>query len=161
MPQSVITALEELISIQQQLIVYADEKKTILIDRRIDDLNELVQQEARLVRQLNQADDKREQAVTALMGAHPSLRFHEFIDRLPDEIARKNIQSRMKTLQELLVELQAKNKINEQLLKDAMEFVHHMIEEVTRSRQQQYNYQSPHGQQTPPAGGTGFFDTKA
>lgn len=158
---SLAATLEELIGIQKQLLDFAEQKRIVLIERKVDELNGLVKEEAKLVKQLNQAENGREQLAEELRQEHPDLTFSEFVAQLPDEIMKKRLQTQIETLQELLVELQAKNKINERLLIDSMSFVQHMIDQVTKTKQQNFNYQSPMGQPKLQTGNRGFFDTKA
>lgn len=154
-------ALDELIDIQKQLIEFAEHKRELLIERRVDELNELVNAEAKLVKQLNNIETEREQVVMALMTEHDADSFNGLIAGLDDELMQRKLQMQINTLQDLLLELQAKNKINERLLLDAMNFVQHMIDQVTKTKQQQFNYQSPMGAQKPQTSSKGFFDTKA
>jgi hypothetical protein len=156
-----VTTLEELISVQKQLINFAEQKKTVLIERKIDELNKLVQEETKVVKQLNDLENEREKLVKTLLEKHPTLSFSQFVEQIQDAGTRNNLQLQLKTLQQLMGDLQAKNKINERLLKDSMSFVQHMIEQVTKSKQQHFNYQSPLGQQKSPTSSQGFFDTKA
>ena len=157
----VVTTLEELINIQKQLINFADRKQTVLIERKVDDLNQLVQEETKIVKRLNELETEREQLVESLLEENSSRSFSQFVEQIPEASIRNSLQLQLKTLQLLMGELQAKNKINERLLKDSMSFVQHMIEQVTKSKQQHFNYQSPMGQQTSPTSSQGFFDTKA
>jgi flagellar biosynthesis/type III secretory pathway chaperone len=156
-----IVTLEQLISVQKQLITFAEKKKTVLIERKIDELNKLVQEETKVVKQLNELENERAKLVDSLLEKHPTLSFSLFVEQIQDASTRENVQKQLKTLQQLMRELQAKNKINERLLKDSMSFVQHMIEQVTKSKQQHFNYQSPLGQQKSPTSSQGFFDTKA
>ncbi|PUB14680.1 flagellar protein FlgN [Paenisporosarcina sp. OV554] len=157
----IVTTLDELISIQNQLINFAEKKTTVLIERKVDELNKLVQEETKVVKQLNDLDNERERLVEILLQKHPSLSFSQFVEQLPCDSTRSKLQSQLERLQQLMVELQAKNKINERLLTDSMSFVQHMIEQVTKSKQQHFNYQSPIGQQKSLTSSQGFFDTKA
>jgi hypothetical protein len=156
-----IVTLEQLISVQKQLINFAEQKKTVLIERKIDELNKLVQEETKVVKQLNEFENERMKLVNTLLEKHPTLSFSQFVEQIQETGTRNNLQLQLKTLQHLMGDLQSKNKINERLLKDSMSFVQHMIEQVTKSKQQHFNYQSPLGQQKSPTNSQGFFDTKA
>ncbi|MFP3513374.1 flagellar export chaperone FlgN, partial [Peribacillus sp. SIMBA_075] len=70
--------LDELITIQQQLIRYAERKQTVLIEHKIDELTELVKEETRLIRRLGQLEDERERLVMDVLEEHPGLSFSEF-----------------------------------------------------------------------------------
>lgn len=157
----VVNTLDELISIQKQLIRYAERKQTVLIERKVDELTELVKEETKLVKQLSQLEDERQLLVADVLEEHPGLTFSQFAEQIPDEQVRQELHLQLKTLQMLLTELQAKNKSNEKILEDSMSFVQHMITQVTKSKQQQFNYQSPAGQQKPQTTNQGFFDTRA
>ena len=160
MLNSIVTTLQQLIELQKQLISISDQKKAVLIERKVDELNRLVKEEAKLVKQLDELETEREQQVESVLQKHPTLTFSQVIDQSSEE-TKLSLQNHMKNLQELLLELQAKNQLNERLLADSMNFVQHMIEQVTKSKQQQFNYQSPLGQQKTQTSSRGFFDTKA
>ena len=155
-----VTTLDELMVILKQLINLAERKKVVLIERKVDELNQLVQEEAKIVKQLNIVDQEREQLVESALQNHPSLSFSQFVEQLPDEFTKKNLQSKLKSLQHLMIELHDINKVNERLIEDSVNFVQHMIEHITKSKQQHFNYQSPN-QQKSQTSNRGFFDTKA
>lgn len=157
----VVTTLDELISLQKQLIRYAERKQTVLIERKVDELTELVKEESKLVKQLGELEDERQQLVADVLDEHPGLTFSEFTEQISDEKVKKELHLQLKTLQTLLTELQAKNKVNEKILEDSMSFVQHMITQVTKSKQQHFNYQSPGIQQKMQTNNQGFFDTRA
>ncbi|QHJ72331.1 flagellar protein FlgN [Planococcus halotolerans] len=163
MLNAMVTALDQLIDVQQQLITCADNKKAALIERNVDNLNGVTKEEKKLVKQLEQAEQERMAAMESVAQDSAAAGFQSYLDQLPDGQARQKIESQLKTLQELTAELQAKNKINDRLLKDSMSFVQHMIDQITKSQQQQFNYQSPMGQagQKSQTSNRGFFDTKA
>jgi flagellar biosynthesis/type III secretory pathway chaperone len=157
---AIAAKLEELSDVQQQLLDVAEQKRQIIIERKIEELNELVKQEAKLIDRLSAAESEREQLVEEFLGLHPALSFQEALGQAPDELARKKVVTQMAALQQGMSDLQAKNKVNERLLKDAIHFVQHMIEQVTKSKQQNFNYQSPMQTKSTTAS-RGFFDTKA
>lgn len=156
-----VTALDQLIDVQQQLITCADNKKAALIERSVDSLNGVTKEEKKLVKQLEQAEQERMAAMEGVSQEPSAANFQSFLNKLPDGQEKQKLQLQLKTLQELTAELQAKNKINDRLLKDSMSFVQHMIDQITKSQQQQFNYQSPMGQSKSQTGNRGFFDTKA
>ena len=153
--------LDELITIQQQLIRYAERKQTVLIEHKVDELTELVKEETRLIRRLGQLEDERQRLVTDVLEEHPGLNFSQFADQMTDESAKQALQQQLKTLQHLLEELQQKNRHNEKLVLDSMGFVKQMIDQVTAPKQQPFNYQPQSGTQKPQTDNRGFFDTKA
>ncbi len=157
----VVNTLEELIHIQKQLLNYSERKKTVLIERKVAELNQIVQEEARLLKQLGKIENDRKQQVEAVLKEHPSLTFIQFVDILPDDLSRRKLTSQLNILQKLTLELQSKNKVNEQLLKDSLSFVQYMIDQVTHSKQRHFNYQSPLRPQNSQTCSRGFFDTKA
>lgn len=144
----VVNTLDELISLQKQLIRYAERKQTVLIERKVDELTELVKEEAKLVKQLSQLEDERQLLVADVLEEHPGLTFSQFAEQIPDEHVRQELHLQLKTLQMLLTELQAKNKSNEKILEDSMSFVQHMITQVTKSKQQQSTTNRRQGSKT-------------
>jgi len=161
---ALVTALGGLINVQQQLIGYADQKKAALIERSVDRLNDITKEEKKLIKQLEQAELERMTVMESVLQDSNAADFQSYLAQLPGGQARQQLESQLKILQELTAELQAKNKINDRLLEDSMSFVQHMIDQITKSQQQQFNYQSPIGQAGQPksqTGNRGFFDTKA
>ena len=159
MLESIIKTFEEMIAVQKQLINCSEQKKSVLIERKVAELNQLVQEEAKLVKQLAKLEDERKQQVESALQGHPS--FSEFVETLKDDSVKMKLSSLFKALQQLTIELQAKNQVNEQLLHDSVSFVQHMIDQVTQSKQRQFNYQSPLSSQPSQTNSRGFFDTKA
>jgi uncharacterized protein YicC (UPF0701 family) len=159
--KSINTTLENLIAAQRRLIEIADRKRTVLIQRNLADLDEMVQEEGKLLKQVMKQEDELEQQVQSLPKTDPPMSFSQYVEGLSDELMKKKLQIQMNTLQELLVELQEKNRVNDALLNDAMSFVQHMIDQVTKSGQKNFNYQSPLNQQKSQTNNRGFFDTKA
>ena len=161
MINSVITTMNELIHIQQKLIRYAEQKRTVLIERKVDELNQLVTEEEKLVKQLEQVENERIQLVNSLLEEHPTLNFNQFIEQLPDDLLKEKIIAQLHTLRGLMTELQTKNQVNERLIEDSLGFVHHMVDQVIKSKQQHFNYQSPLDKQKSQTINHGFFDSKA
>lgn len=153
--------LDELITIQHQLIRYAERKQVVLIEHKVDELTELVKEETRLIRRLGQLEDERQRLVTEVLQEHPGLNFSQFADQLTDEQAKLELKLQLKTLQQLLEELQLKNRHNEKLVLDSMGFVQEMIEQVTAPKKAPFNYQPKSGAPKSQTENRGFFDTKA
>lgn len=161
MLELLVTKLEEITDIHHHLLHYADKKQNAIIERNIDELNNLVQEESQLVKRVNQLENERIQLVKDIAGVQQDQSFRIMISEIPDVKMRESILKQITTLQQLMEELQVRNNINEQLLKDALSFVQQMINQVTKSKNNQYNYQSPGSQQPTETGGRGFFDTRA
>jgi hypothetical protein len=158
---SVITTMKELIHIQKKLIRFAEQKRTVLIEREIDELNQLMTEEAKLVKQLEQVENERIQLIDNLLEEHPSLNFNQFVEQLPDDLLKEKIIEQLHILRGLMTELQTKNRVNEKLIEDSLGFVHHMVDQVIKSKQQHFNYQSPLDKQKSQTINHGFFDSKA
>ncbi|KKK38987.1 hypothetical protein WQ57_06485 [Mesobacillus campisalis] len=161
MVEFIIQSLEKMIITQKQLISLSERKKMALIQRDMSELNVIVGEEARLVNLFGELENQRLEQAEQLLQAHPSLTFGQLAHAVPDESGGKKLRSRIDTLKELMVELQEKNKVNELLLKDSLNFVQHMIDQVAYSGQRHFNYQSPLSPQKTQAGSRAFFDTKA
>jgi hypothetical protein len=158
---SVITTMKELIHIQKKLIRFAEQKRTVLIEREIDELNQLMTEEAKLVKQLEQVENERIQLIEKLLEEYPSLNFNQFVEQLPDDLLKEKIIAQLHILRDLMTKLQTKNQVNEKLIEDSLGFVHHMVDQVIKSKQQHFNYQSPLDKQKSQTINHGFFDSKA
>jgi ABC-type antimicrobial peptide transport system ATPase subunit len=158
---SVITTMKELIHIQKKLIRNAEQKRTVLIERKVDELNQLVKEETVLVKELEQVENERVQLVENLLEEHPTLTFNQYVEQLPDESLKEKIIAQLHTLRGLMMDLQTKNRVNEKLIEDSLGFVHHMVDQVIKSKQQHFNYQSPLDRHKSQTINHGFFDSKA
>jgi hypothetical protein len=158
---SVITTINKLINIQKKLIRFAEQKRMILIERKVDELNKLVTEEEKLVKQLEQVENERIQLVDNLLEEHPSLNFSQYVEQLPDDLLKEKIIAQLHILRDLMTKLQTKNQVNEKLIEDSLGFVHHMVDQVIKSKQQHFNYQSPLDKQKSQTINHGFFDSKA
>lgn len=156
-----VITLDQLIGIHQQLIEIAERKKSIIIEHKMNDLNELIHEEEELVAKLNQLNMERQELVKKGSKGNTSLSFSEYIKQIEDEFTRKKLQFQQATLYETMLELQEKNRLNEHLLKDAIQFTNYMMEQIMKSKQKQFNYQPPTHKQNASIGTRGFFDTKA
>ena len=161
MLNTVITTINELINSQKKLLRISEQKRTALIERKVDDLNQLVAEETKFVKEIERIETERIQLVTELLEEHPTLTFNEYVNQLPDDALKEDLQTKIQALTSLLTELQMKNRVNEKLLEDSLGFVHHMIDEVVKSKQQHFNYQSPLDKQKLQTINHGFFDSKA
>src|SRR5690606_23945908 len=101
--------LDGLITIQQQLILCADNKKTALIERSTDSLNAITKEEKKLVKQLEQAEEERMSVMESVLQDSSAANFQAWLGTLPSGQEKHKLESQLKTLQELTAELQAKN----------------------------------------------------
>ena len=157
----VITTIKELINSQKKLLRITERKRTALIERKVEDLNRLVAEETKCVKEIERIETERMMLVTQLLEEHPTLTFNGYVDQLPDDALKEDLQTKLQALTSLLTELQMKNRVNEKLLEDSLGFVHHMIDKVVKSKQQHFNYQSPLDKQKSQTINHGFFDSKA
>lgn len=158
MINSIVQIMDEIIHINRQLIEIADRKKTMIIERNMDDLNKLIPEEEELVKKIGHYENE-----LLKLSENPfPVTFSELIEQIPEESTRKKLQEKQASMLNYMVELQEKNQMNESLLKDSLQFVRHMMEQITKSKQQQsFNYQSPLQKQNTSINSRGFFDTKA
>jgi len=156
-----IETLDNLIDIQRQLIDIADRKKEMIIERKIDDLIQINKNEEIIIDQfIKLKNDLEYQIIQHSTNNDTPTSLNDFIDPITDLSLKEKMREKQSILFQEMITLKDKNQLLEHLLKDSLQFVHQMVDQLTKSKQQNYNYTSPMQKQTATFT-KGFFDTKA
>ncbi|WP_273831723.1 flagellar protein FlgN [Guptibacillus sedimenti] len=155
MGQELLEVMGEMILLHDKLIVLSEEKKEALVERDVKRLTEIMNKEKELLQKLRVNEEKRQQMTENLAGRDQTLK--QVLGLLSPPVKRM-VENRAADLKEKAEKLQSMNNVNEELLRDGMAFVHHMIGHLTTTNQS-ITYGRPNQKplQTP----RGYFDTKA
>ena len=156
MGQELLEVMGEMILLHDKLIVLSDEKQEALVERDVKRLTEVMNKEKELLQKLRVSEEKRQQ-ITEKLADRTDQTLKEVLGLLSPPVKRM-VENRAADLKEKAEKLQLINDLNEELLRDGMAFVHHMIGHLTTSNQS-ITYGRPNQKplQTP----RGYFDTKA
>ncbi|WP_226654384.1 flagellar protein FlgN [Pseudalkalibacillus hwajinpoensis] len=156
MGQELLSVMGEMILLHEKLIVRSKQKQEALLERDVKRLTEVINKEKDLLQELRVSEEKRQQ-ITEKLAGRTDQTLKEVLGMLSPPVKRM-VENRAADLKEKAVKLQHMNDLNEELLRDGMAFVHHMIGHLTTTNQS-ITYGRPNQKplQTP----RGYFDTKA
>lgn len=157
MGQKLITVLSEMIQLHETLIPLSERKHEAIIERDMESLTDIMKSEKDLLFQLNLLEEQRQQLTSEFAGDQEQT-LKEVLGKLSPAVKRM-VESRANELKQQAEKLKGLNEQNEELLKDAMAFIHHMIGHLTTPREQSITYGRPNQKKT--AAPRGYFDTKA
>ncbi|MBN8208715.1 flagellar protein FlgN [Bacillus sp. NTK071] len=158
MGQQLLTVMSDMIRLHEKLIKVSEQKHTALVERDMESLTEVMKNEKDLLQELRAKEEMRQELTGELSGDKEQTL--KGVLGLLSPPVRRMVESRATELKKQAETLKALNEQNEELLKDAMAFIHHMIGHLTTPREQSITYGRPN--QKPSTGATrGYFDTKA
>lgn len=158
MGQELLRLMSRMIEIHDALIQHSNEKNKALIERNTIELTRINKSERGLLQQLKQLEEERQQLTSSLTKiSNPS--FTDVFNQLSPAVQRI-IEGRRLELKEKAVQLKRLNEMNEDLIRDGVAFVQHMIGHMTSSPEVNINYGRPN-QNPQREGPRGYFDTKA
>lgn len=140
---NLIKVLEYENKLYGQLYSIAENKTGHVVKGEIENLQTLVGKEQKLIGELNKLQDVREQIlgqVAKTIGSNPQeLTLSDLAAQLPAEQAEQLVQSRNK-LKEIIGKLTAKNDLNQQLIRNALEYVDFSLNLLTQPAPQTPQY---------------------
>ncbi|NLO38644.1 MAG: flagellar protein FlgN [Ruminiclostridium sp.] len=158
---NLIKVLEYENKLYGQLYSIAENKTGLVVKSEVDSLQELVGKEQKLISELNKLQDVREQIigqVAQTIGKDPrEVTISQLAAYLPQDQAKKLTCSRVK-LKETVRKLTDKNDLNQQLIKNALEYVDFSLNLLTQPAPQTPQY-GRKGNETG-AKGRGILDIK-
>ncbi|TKD70535.1 flagellar protein FlgN [Pseudalkalibacillus hwajinpoensis] len=158
MGQQLLSVMSDMIRLHEKLIVVSEQKHTALVERDMESLTEVMKSEKDLLQELRAKEETRQELTGELSG--DKVQTLKGVLGLLSPPVRRMVESRATELKKQAETLKVLNEQNEELLKDAMAFIHHMIGHLTAPRDQSITYGRPN--QKPSTGATrGYFDTKA
>ncbi|KMM36564.1 flagellar protein FlgN [Guptibacillus hwajinpoensis] len=158
MGQQLLSVMSEMIQVHEKLIKVSEQKHAALVERDMVSLTEVMKTEKDLLQKLRDKEERRQELTGELSGDKEQT-LKGVLDLLSPPV-RRMVESRAAELKKQAETLKSLNEQNEELLKDAMAFIHHMIGHLTAPRDQSITYGRPN--QKPSTGAPrGYFDTKA
>jgi flagellar biosynthesis/type III secretory pathway chaperone len=166
MLKPLISALEEIVAIQEKLVETSVRKKDVLMDRDIEQLAQLIQEESKLVRQMGKLEEERMFQVKEYLGRRgivtEEMTLSQLLSIVPNKEDKEAIQALAEELQDSIKNLQQHNELNSKLIQDSLDDINHSLEMMTDHSAEGINYQRPAGSvKGSTSSGRSFFDTKA
>ena len=158
MGQELLRLMSRMIEIHDELLKHSNEKKMALIERNTNELANINKSERGLLQELKQLEELRQQ-LTISITKTPNPSFTDVLSQLSPAVKRI-IDGRRLELKEKAEQLRRLNEVNEDLSRDGVAFVQHMIGHMTSSPEVTLNYGKPNGRSSTEVP-RGYFDTKA
>lgn len=163
--QPLLETLSRLYDVQSQLLDLANSKKSIIIQNRTDELSKVMQQESKLIKQLEGLEQERLEAALQYLNAFGmkgilGTTMTEWIQAVPlnkDKVALLDWQAK---LLEVTQQLKRANDTNQALVHQALDYIDFSLELLTGAESEDATYQNP-AQARSSYKNRRVFDTKA
>jgi len=128
--EALLVVLNKMLSIYQAILALSQQKKQLLVAANAHDLEKVTKQEEILIIQVGKLEDLRGKLISELMAAHGIIEDHVSLDQLR-KIAKPNIVEQLevfsKEIRIIMAEIVPLNKLNTELIKQALGFVNYNI----------------------------------
>lgn len=161
----VISCLENIQRLHTELLELAQEKKDVIIANDIPRLNQLVNKEGQLVRQLGEAETERVEAVNRFLVArcyrpNPKVTVSDLIQLLFKAEEKRALMDIQSSLTEIASRLRSANDLNQQLIQQSLDYLNYSIDLLLSPEDGQDGiYRKPTGTSTGYSR-SGFFDAR-
>jgi flagellar biosynthesis/type III secretory pathway chaperone len=160
----IVQCLEQLNTIHLELLSLGENKKQVIIDNNVDELNKIVSRESKLMKQIVESEQKRMNAIHDYLqqqghsSSSAALSISELIKLVFKADEKKALIDAQSALLETLVKLKKMNDINQQLIGQSLQYINFSLDIIAPS-ENEATYHKPNqqkGYQKP-----GMFDTRA
>jgi len=163
--QQLIQIIAELADAHRELLELAEQKRVALVRNELKDIMAIVNKETKLSKRVADLQQAQTNAVNEFFrqkGFQPTreITITELSRMITDIEAKQALIDRRDRLVELIAELKQRNDLNQQLIKQSLDFVNYSIDVIAGPPEDEMTYQRP-AQQSPTTGRTGVFDWKA
>lgn len=159
---AIVTSLEKLITLYQSINSLAKLKTEIIKKNDTDALSQLLIDEQKQLKAIEQTDKEREHAVKAFLqskNAPITTTTLTDLSAWADESERTQLETLKNKLLFEVSSLKQENQLNQQLIYQSLQFINVSLD-MFRPSQQDFNYEKP-VQQQPNRGSRSMFDSKA
>lgn len=127
--QEVITAMEELSAIHDELIMLSEQKANVIIENNIPALQQLLVSERKLVQKLEQSEKRRTDATERFAAERDlsDVTVTVILDNLDSEDEKQALEAAAVNLAEKLADLKYKEQASKALVEQSMQFVQYSL----------------------------------
>ena len=159
--QQLITSLDECLNIYEELLEIGRRKKQVLVQGGTDELRPLTDQETGLLQRFEDAEHARVQALMELQkqcGLQPNSKatLSELKLLLTTDEERLGLETIQYILADRAKSLRMLNELNQQLLQQSIDLVHHSLETIVGPTEDDYVYHDPRSYQAAPKRASGI-----
>jgi flagellar biosynthesis/type III secretory pathway chaperone len=166
MVETIVNLLDDLMDILEaekeiytKLLSISKDKVRILVEGKINELDQMVKAEQIFITDIGKLEDKREQIAEKIAENSGIPKEQLNINHLKSiqPIHKDEIDAVQSQINELLIQLKEANDINTQLIQHSLDYINNTINLVVSSQEQKTNY-NPKAKES---GTASFFDRKA
>jgi flagellar biosynthesis/type III secretory pathway chaperone len=160
-----IDVLESLNSVYTDMLELAESKRQAIIDNDVDGIVQLMTRESKGVKTIEQLETKRKEIVNSFLQSRGiksqlELTMTELARLVFDQDEKASLIQIQTRLSHTLSQLKDKNNLNQQLMKQSLDFIDLSLDLLTGKPAQDVTYQPP-SKRSSGAGSPGIFDTRA
>lgn len=137
----------DLIGQHHQLIELGKRKKSVLIAGDVNGLNQIVEEESKMIKRIMQLESERQKTISSILIQNgmqeKEISMSELFEIVGSTQEKEMLQSVQKELIDVLTELQEVNQLNQQLIKQSLDFVNYSIESMVGSDENPFTYGKP------------------
>lgn len=157
--------LEKLNSVYRDMLELAELKRQAIIDNDVDSIIQLMTRENKGVKAIEQLEIQRQEMVNVFLQSRGiksqlQLTMTELVRLVFDQDEKARLLQIQTRLSETLNDLKEKNNLNQQLMKQSLDFIDLSLDLLTGKPAQDMTYQPP-TKRSSGAGSPGIFDTRA
>ncbi|WP_010278719.1 flagellar protein FlgN [Paenibacillus senegalensis] len=159
-----INILDQLTEVHHQLLESGEQKKQAIIDNDVKQINQLVTAEGKRIKQVADLEQERIELCKQFLiakGYRPSLRITvaELSKLIFNADEKKALLDAQHRLVDVMQQVKLVNESNQQLIKQALQFIEFSIDVMAGPGQDEWMYKHPG--HAPASARTGMFDTRA
>ena len=163
--QAVTDTMYRLNEVHMILLDLAEEKREALVHNRVDELNQIVHQENKLLKQVTELDAQRVEAIGHALvqrgyTPNPRVTVSDLIRLIFKAEDKKALMDAQTMLLSTIKTLQEKNALNEQLIQQSLSFIEYSLNLMIGAPEDDAVYQNP-TQQHNMKRNQSFFDSRA
>ena len=160
-----VSVLDQLDLYHQQMLDLGQAKKTSIINNDIDTLIRILNQESKLIKSIEQADEERIQASYSFLNergikSQLNLTVSELARLIFDIEEKQTLLDTQAHLKSTLDQLKQVNILNQQLLEQSLEFIEFSLDVMLDKPNQDITYQHPAAHQSYGTRQKGLFDRR-
>lgn len=159
--RQLVESLDELQKLYGQLYEIGQQKKELIIGDQIDELTGLLNKESRLLKQFDERDNARVQAIVALQKerghrVNPRATLSQVNALLTSPEEQRELADAQKRLAETAVALKELNALNQQLIQQSIDFIEYSLDLMVGPEEDEVVYRNPNALQYSPKRSGGF-----
>jgi flagellar biosynthesis/type III secretory pathway chaperone len=163
--QGLIDTMDKLNQVHLALLELSEQKTAVLVQNEVDKLNQIVNKETNLIKQISQLDLQRIQDIRDFLiqkdyKPNPNITVADLIKLVVKAEDKKSLMDAQKVLLETIDKLKDLNQLNHKLIEHSLAFIDYSMDLLLGPPENEVVYQNPTHQQQG-IKRNGMFDSRA